>query len=333
MSRRAKILLLTLLLSLATPATAGAEELLVSELTEQERAELGRLFTDAQRAFEREDYDRAVRNLEQAFEIFPEPNILYRIGDAYERSGRFDEAVEYYTRYVEAAADAEDLPMVHRHIAELKKYIEQDTPAEAPPKPAETKSALLFIDSTPAGAQVYIGDEPAPRALTPARIRVQPGKTPILLKADGHRPLERTLRVEAGETLAMVYPLQAQKMSAPAASESTSGPWVLGGLGVASLATGAGLLIASNSATSQLETYDRQRLKAHKNGDIIPSRPANYDDLKNQEYYFSRTGWALVGVGAVGIGAGVAWLMLSDREDAEVALVPGWGGLSLNGRF
>lgn len=335
MSRRSKIILGTLLLSLAVPAMPSAvwaEDLSVSALSDAQRADLGRLFADAQRAFAREAYPEAIRSLERAFEIFPEPNILYRIGDAYERQGQLGEAVKYYTRYVEAAADAEDVPLVHRHIIDLKSYIEKDTPAEAPPKPTEAKTAVLFIDSTPPGAQVYIGDEPAPRAVTPARIRVAPGRAPILLQADGHHALERVLRVEAGETLAMVYPLQAIA-SAKVEEERSPWPWVVGGVGVASVATGAGLLIASNSAASQIQTYDTQRLDAHRNGAPIPNRPSNYDQLKSQEYYFSRTGWTLVGVGAVGIGAGVTWLMLSDPDDAQVAVVPSWGGASVVGRF
>ena len=335
MSLRLKIILFALALTLAAPATTWAEEPSVADLSAHDRAELGRLFAHAQQAFEQHEYPDAIRSLERAFEIFAEPNILYRIGDAYERQGELGQAVKYYTRYMQAATDATDLPLVHRHIAELKRYIETDAPAAAPPQPAQAKSGVLFIDSTPPGAAVYVANEPAPRAVTPARIRVAPGKTAILIKAEGYHPIERDVPVEAGETLAMVYPLQklSPKDAAPEVAQTNPWPWVIGAAGVASLATGAGFLIASNSATSQLETYDQQRLNAHQTGAPVPARPGDYDTLQSQEYYFSRTGWTLVGVGALGVGAAVAWLVLAGEDGPEVALVPGWGDISLMGRF
>src|SRR5690554_5296300 len=103
MSRPWKVILFTLVLTLAMPAVTWAEELSVADLSQNDRAELGRLFAQAQQAFEHQEYPNAIRSLERAFEIFAEPNILYRIGDAYERQGQFGEAIEYFTRYVEAA--------------------------------------------------------------------------------------------------------------------------------------------------------------------------------------------------------------------------------------
>ena len=335
MSRRVRIILVALLLSLALPAAAAAQQRSVADLSEQERAELGRLFSAAQQDFEQQAYPDAIQSLERAFAIFAEPNILYRIGDAYERQGLLGEAIDYYGRYVEAATDATDLPLVKRHIAELKRYLENQTPTEAPPKPAQAKTAVLFIDSTPPGAALYVADEPAPRAVTPARIRVAPGKTSIFLKADGYRPIERIVPVEAGETLAIVYPLQkvAPAQDADEVAQSNPWPWVIGAVGVASLAGGAGFLIAANSASSQLETYDRERLKAHQQKTPVPARPADYDTLQSRDYYFSRTGWTLVGIGAVGIGVGAAWLWLAAEDDTPLAIVPGWGELSVMGRF
>jgi tetratricopeptide (TPR) repeat protein len=335
MNRRWRIISLMLMVILVMPLAAWSQESSVAELTDSQRADLGGLFAGAQRAFEQEAYGEAIVNLERAYDIFPEPNILYRIGDAYEQQGRLEEAVKYYVLYVEAAPDATDVPLVRRRIVDLKRHIDdmrQEADAatsEAPPKAVEAKLAVLIVDSNPAGARVHIGDEAEPRGVTPARFRVEPGDVHIQIDADGHRPLERVLRVEAGETLSMVYPLQ----EVAPADGSGAGPWVIGGVGVAALATGGGLLLASQSAGSQLETYDEQRLDAYGNGGPIPTRPADYDELTRQEYYFGRTGWAMIGVGAVGVGAGIAWLAVSDEDDAQLAVVPGWGGASVVGWF
>lgn len=341
MSRRCKSILFVLALSLTIPAiaptSAWAEGPSIADLNGDQRAKLGHFFSEAQHAFERDAFADAILSLKEAFKIFPEPNILYRIGDAYERQGQLAEAVTYYTRYVEAAADAEDVPMVHRHISELQKYIAKDAPSKTPPKPTQMKTAVLFIDSTPPGAQVYIGDELAPRGVTPARIHINPGATPIYLEQRGYQPVERVLRIEAGETLSMVYPLQKITVTDAAPTDvsdapGSAWPWVIGGVGTASLATGAGLLFAANSASSQLETYDKQRRDAHENGQVVPARPADYDQLKSDDYYFSRAGWALVGIGAVGVGAGIVWLTL-ELDEAEIAIVPSWGGASVRGQF
>src|SRR5690554_3905179 len=119
MSLRLKIILFALALTLAAPATTWAEEPSVADLSAQERAELGRLFSAAQQDFEQQAYPDAIQSLERAFAIFAEPNILYRIGDAYERQGLLGEAIDYYGRYVEAATDATDLPLVDRKSTRL----------------------------------------------------------------------------------------------------------------------------------------------------------------------------------------------------------------------
>jgi len=50
--------------------------------------------------------DEGIAALEQAYEILPHPNVLYNIGRAYAEAGRYDEAVEYFERYL--AADPPD---------------------------------------------------------------------------------------------------------------------------------------------------------------------------------------------------------------------------------
>ncbi|WP_168210314.1 tetratricopeptide repeat protein [Persicimonas caeni] len=332
MSRRSRMVALLLSVALAAPSVAWAAEPSLAELSADERAELGRLFTAAQGAFESEEYAQAIAKLERAYEIFPEPNILYRIGDAYEQQGDLEEAVAYYQRYVEAAPDASDAELVRRRIGDLEQILasrrsgDDASAEESAPESAASKLAVLIVDSNPAGARVRIGDEAEPRGVTPVRLRIEPGDVQIRLEADHHRPIERVLRVEAGETLSMVYPLQPV---APA-DDSIAWPWIVGGVGATALATGGGFLIASQSAQSQLDTYDARRLAAYRNDEPVPERPSDYDELTRESYYYGRTGWILTSVGIVGVGAGLTlWLM----EDDEVALVPGVGGATLMGRF
>lgn len=51
-------------------------------------------------AFADKDYDGAVEAFEQAYSLNPAPNLLYNIGRALEKQGRFEEANDAYTRFV-----------------------------------------------------------------------------------------------------------------------------------------------------------------------------------------------------------------------------------------
>src|SRR5688572_2817569 len=46
--------------------------------------------------------DKNIRELEAAYEILPHPNVLYNIARAYAESGRYNEAVGYFERYIES---------------------------------------------------------------------------------------------------------------------------------------------------------------------------------------------------------------------------------------
>lgn len=65
--------------------------------------------------------DDGVAELEQAYEILPHPNVLYNIGRAYAENGRYDDALEYFERYL--ATDPPDREEVTGFVAAIQARI------------------------------------------------------------------------------------------------------------------------------------------------------------------------------------------------------------------
>lgn len=65
--------------------------------------------------------DAGIAELEEAYRILPHPNVLFNIARAQVEAGRFEQAVEYYERYLES--DPSDREAVERQVADLRARI------------------------------------------------------------------------------------------------------------------------------------------------------------------------------------------------------------------
>ena len=65
--------------------------------------------------------DGGVAELELAYEILPHPNVLYNIARAYAENGRYDDALEYFERYL--ASDPPDREEVRQVLAAIEQRI------------------------------------------------------------------------------------------------------------------------------------------------------------------------------------------------------------------
>lgn len=99
--------------------------------------------TEARRHFRRGmelvvegNVDAGVAELEIAYEILPHPNVLYNIGRAYAESGRYDESLEYFERYL--ATDPPDREEVAQVLAAVQQRINQRQAAAEPTTPQQT---------------------------------------------------------------------------------------------------------------------------------------------------------------------------------------------------
>lgn len=300
-------------------APVAAQQLDPSSLSEEDRQELGRLFSRAKSAYESENYREAIAALSQAHELFPEPNILYRIGDAYENLGELEPAIEYYRRYVEAAPDASDSGLVSRRIEDLERRLAslresvQDEPADQEPE-----DAAFLIDTNPPGAAVRV-DGDLVGSTTPVRLAVVPGAHTIEISLERHASLTRDVVVEAGETISLVY--QLERHETPRGPGAL--PWVIAGAGLVGAGVGTGLLVGASSAARRVEAWDAEREQAYANDEQVPDRPADYDGTKRRSVVWRNAGIAAVGGGVLMLAGGVVWLAVAPRpgDGGEVAVV------------
>lgn len=86
--------------------------------------------------------DAGVAELERAYEILPHPNVIYNIARAYAESGRYQESVEHFERYLESdPPDREEVLGFLRALRERLSRAEQDRPrdTESPAPDATTE--------------------------------------------------------------------------------------------------------------------------------------------------------------------------------------------------
>ncbi|MBX3247131.1 MAG: TonB-dependent receptor [Myxococcales bacterium] len=89
---------------------------------------LGDVRTEARRHFRRGmdlvaagQLEEGIAELELAYETLPHPNVLYNIGRAYAEAGRYEDAIEYFERYVES--DPPDRAEVQTFLSALQARI------------------------------------------------------------------------------------------------------------------------------------------------------------------------------------------------------------------
>src|SRR5690606_22858799 len=76
--------------------------------TEEKQAKAIELFKAGQALLDEQKYDDSIKSFEEAFELFPDPGLQVKIGEAYQRAGaeerdydKLRKSVEAYKKYVE----------------------------------------------------------------------------------------------------------------------------------------------------------------------------------------------------------------------------------------
>lgn len=129
-------------------------------------------------------YDDAIPLFEEAFEMGAPPVALYNIARCYESLGKFEMAVDYYQRYVDAPGveDAEDVKPV---IKELKAKPSPITLATEPP---EADVSEVMSDTT----KNKLGT-------TPLEFSAKVGSHTYLIEREGYKSKKITLKTGLGK--------------------------------------------------------------------------------------------------------------------------------------
>ena len=106
---------------------------LTSTASADVRTEARRHFRRGMQLIESGEVDAGIRELELAYETLPHPNVLYNIGRAYTETGRYEEALEYFERYLDA--DPPDREEVEGFVTALRARMRETEPSQVDPEP------------------------------------------------------------------------------------------------------------------------------------------------------------------------------------------------------
>jgi len=115
-------------LGLGFAGTAQAQE----ERSEAEaRAEALELHAQSRERYERGDYEASVALLQRAYEVFPEPNVLYNLARAHGQMGAYAEAIEAYERFLSEVPDTPLRAVIEERVVNLRALLAEQEAAAA----------------------------------------------------------------------------------------------------------------------------------------------------------------------------------------------------------
>ncbi len=83
------------------------------------------LFKQSAEHYKRGEFEQAAALLERAYELDPQPVLLYNLARAYENSGTWTKAIDAYERFLQEEPDAADRVAIKKRIAVLRKNMEE----------------------------------------------------------------------------------------------------------------------------------------------------------------------------------------------------------------
>jgi tetratricopeptide (TPR) repeat protein len=205
-------LLATLLCALVAlgPAHAFAQDSggESAPLTKAQEERVLQLIDAGKAAYNRGEFDNALESFRAAHELFPHPDIVYRMALCYERLGEDVQAVKYYKQFLTEVPDAPERPRIEKTIQVIEARI--------------AKSEIRVV-TDPEGAVVYIDDIANGAAgYTPTELPVRPGNYRVIVKKEGYDTVEELVEVSSGQTVALRYQLKSvdgsSKLSGPGTS-------------------------------------------------------------------------------------------------------------------
>ncbi len=178
-------------------------------------------------------YEEALSAYRDAFAIEPSPALLYNMGRAQEKLGRYAEALTTLEAFSAAAT-----PELKARVPRLEGLM----------KDLRARIARLTIRANVAGARVYIANEPIGTAPFASPVSVMPGTTELQVRADGYSLYAREVALDAGSNVVLDVVLTPAAGASNTSGESSSGPvtkqwWFWTGVGLV-VAGGAAVTIA-----------------------------------------------------------------------------------------
>lgn len=269
------------------------------KLSASEKQELASLMKAGSAAYERGEFERSLRYFKDAYELYPHPNLLYRIALAYEKLGEDEEALSHYRQFLAERPKTKKRGRIEKTIEVIERRMAQ-------------QASQIRIKTDPSQAVVFINDEVNGVAgTTPLELPISPGNYKIIIKKEGYETIEEPVDVPAGQTLVLNYALKSTGPVDDASSEASfpTGPVVLAGFGVL---CGLGTFYAYGEYRDNSDQIDRwDALKAQG-----APRPDGYNQAHDNMQFYGVMTW-VAGAAAIGSLAGATFWWLGDDAYAQ----------------
>lgn len=147
-------------------------------------------FNTGQIYYERQLYDQAAREFEEAYRLAPRTPLLYNIGKAYDGAQDYARALAAYRRYLHApdSAGSSDLPTVQARVAQLEHLVGKVTVHTQP-------GAQVTLDGS------ALGTAPLPP------VEVNPGGHELVVSSEGYRSFRGKLVAAPDRAVTIEAPL------------------------------------------------------------------------------------------------------------------------------
>lgn len=196
-----KAVLLSLAVVAALAAPAAADDAAAT------KREADRHFKTGVKLFEESKYSEALAEFEQAYALASHPLVLYNLAATHRALSQYAQAVDFYNRFLsegKGVVKPAQLAKGQRELDDLLRLIARVDVTTDPPGAAVSVDGRA-IGATPLGQPLILG----------------PGDHVVSATLEGYDPAERSVRVAAGDTLAVALTL-AKKAEAPAMEQPTT---------------------------------------------------------------------------------------------------------------
>ena len=238
---------------LASATVALAE----SEVTKDAdgRAKAAQHVKDGKRLLDLGEYDKAIVEYQAAFDLIPHPQMLFNLGQAYQRKGDKVKAAEHYEKYLAIEAKGNSAKQAFEMLAMLKEALAKE--AAGPPPVGK----VSITSSIPGDVQIdgkMVGKTPYAAELTP-------GRHVFEVRRPGYIRHRETLEIKADQA----YVIEATLLVDVAAQPKWyTSPWLWGTVGAAAAVGIVYVIITGNKA-------ERESNNTNNNNNMMMRPPPN----------------------------------------------------------
>jgi len=256
------IVLSGLLMVMATAAVSAAEPEteVKAEKPVDERAQAAEHVKNGKRLLDLGEYDKAIVEYQAAFDLIPHPQMLFNLGQAYQRKGDKVKAAEQYEKYLAIEAKGSSAKQAFEMLSMLKEALAKEAAGPPPVAKVSITSNLL--------GDVQINGKSVGK--TPYSAEVSPGRHVFEVRSPGYIRHRETLEVKADQAYMIEATLLVDPAAAPAWYKS---PWLWGAVGAAAAVGVIAVIITGNKAENTDNDPMMQMMRPPPGGGMMQPRP------------------------------------------------------------